>query len=143
VADYLTHDLTLDLGSELPEDTTLNMLQFRERRTTLVIARSTLPEQQTFEEACTLQLDLLRTRLGALSCTEPQPVSIGQDQAIEGTEMAIQFMRGDAPVYQLQLACQVPGQPRMLVINYSKPSAFTEVDVDHWRAIKSSVRFNR
>lgn len=142
MADYLTHDLTLDLGNALPEDTTLNMLQFRERRTTLVIARSTLPDKQTFEDAYRLQIDLLRKRLGTLSCTDPQPALIGQDQAIEGTEMAIQFMRGDAPVYQLQLACQVPGQPRMLVLNYSKPSAFTEVDVDHWRTIKRSLRFN-
>ncbi|WEL74384.1 hypothetical protein P0D92_19535 [Pseudomonas sp. CBSPAW29] len=28
MAEYLTQDLTVDLGDEMPEDTTLNMLQF-------------------------------------------------------------------------------------------------------------------
>lgn len=37
MARYLTQDLNVDLGDEMPEDTTLNMLQFRERQTTLVI----------------------------------------------------------------------------------------------------------
>lgn len=141
MARYLTQDLNVELGDEMPDDTTLNMLQFRQRRTTLVIARSTLPEHQTLDEAYTFQLDLLHKRLTALTCTDPVSVFIGEDEQVEGREAALQFMHANQPMYQLQLACQPPGQQRLLVLNYSKHSGFTEADIGHWRAIKDSLHF--
>ncbi|WP_315336749.1 DcrB-related protein [Pseudomonas grimontii] len=141
MARYLTQDLNVDLGDEMPEDTTLNMLQFRERQTTLVIARSALPEHQSLDDAYAFQLDLLHKRLTALTCTDPVTVFIGKDTHVEGREAALQFTHGNQPMYQLQLACQLPDQQRLLVLNYSKPSALTEADISHWRAIKDSLHF--
>ncbi|MBI6635227.1 DcrB-related protein [Pseudomonas paralactis] len=141
MARYLTQDLNVDLGDEMPEDTTLNMLQFRERQTTLVIARSTLPEHQTLDEAYAFQLDLLHKRLAALTCTDPVTVFIGKDKPVEGREAVLQFTHANKPMYQLQLACQLPGQQRLLVLNYSKHSALSEADIGHWRAIKDSLHF--
>lgn len=141
MAEYLTQDLTVDLGDEMPEDTTLNMLQFRERQTTLVIARSALPAQQTLDKAYAFQLDLLHKRLTALTCTDAVTVFIGKDKQVEGREAALQFTHANQPMYQLQLACQLPGQQRLLVLNYSKHSALTEADISHWRAIKDSLHF--
>lgn len=141
MARYLTQDLNVDLGDEMPEDTTLNMLQFRERQTTLVIARSALPEHQTLDEAYAFQLDLLHKRLAALTCTDPVTVFIGKDEPVEGREAVLQFTHANQPMYQLQLACQLPGQQRLLVLNYSKHSALSEADIGHWRAIKDSLHF--
>ncbi|WP_294738183.1 DcrB-related protein [uncultured Pseudomonas sp.] len=141
MARYLTQDLNVDLGDEMPDDTTLNMLQFRERQTTLIIARSALPEHQTLDAAYTFQLDLLHKRLTALTCTDPVTVFIGGDEQVEGREAALQFMHANQPMYQLQLACQLPGQQRLLVLNYSKHSALTEADIVHWREIKNSLHF--
>jgi len=141
MAEYLTQDLTVDLGEEMPEDTTLNMLQFCERQTTLVIARSALPPHQTLDDAYAFQLDLLRKRLNALTCTDAVTVFIGKDKQVEGREAALQFTHANQPMYQLQLACQLPGQQRLLVLNYSKHSALTEADISHWRAIKDSLHF--
>jgi len=141
MARYLTQDLNVDLGDEIPDDTTLNMLQFRGRQTTLVIARSALPEQQSLNDAYTFQLDLLHKRLTALTCTDPVTVFIGKDKQVEGREAVLQFMHANQPMYQLQLACQLPGQQRLLVLNYSKHSALTEADISHWRAIKDSLHF--
>lgn len=138
---YLTQDLIVDLGGDLLEDATLNMLQFRERQTTLVIARSPLPEQQTLDDAYTLQLELLSKQLSGFTCTVPQNVFIGQDPKTGGREVALQFMHGDQPTFQLQLACQLPGQQRLLVLNYSKHSMLTDADIEHWRWIKNSLRF--
>jgi len=141
MARYLTQDLNVDLGDEMPDDTTLNILQFRERQTTLVIARSALPEHQTLDAAYTFQLDLLHKRLTALTCTDPVTVFIGGDEQVEGREAALQFTHANQPMYQLQLACQLPGQQRLLVLNYSKHSALTEADIVHWREIKNSLHF--
>ena len=141
MARYLTQDLNVDLGDEMPEDTTLNMLQFRERQTTLVIARSALPEHQTLDEAYAFQLNLLHKRLAALTCTDPVTVFIGKDKPVEGREAVLQFTHANKPMYQLQLACQLPGQQRLLVLNYSQHSALSEADIGHWRAIKDSLHF--
>jgi len=141
MAQYLTQDLVLNLGDNRPEDTTLNMLQFQERKTTLVIARSALPEQQTLDDAYTLQLELLSKQLNGFTCTAPKHVLIGQDPKAEGLEAALQFMHGDQPTFQLQLACQLPGQQRLLVLNYSKHSLLTDADIEHWRWIKNNLRF--
>lgn len=141
MARYLTQELNADLGDEMPEDTTLNMLQFRGRQTTLVIARSVLPDHQTLDDAYTMQLDLLHKRLTALTCTDPVTVFIGKDEQVEGREAALQFTHVNQPMYQIQLACQLPGQQRLLVLNYSKHGALTEADISHWRAIKDSLHF--
>ena len=141
MAQYLTQDLIVDLGDNHPEDTTLNMLHFRERQTTLVIARSALPEQQTLDDAYTLQMELLRKQFSGFDCTDPKHVFIGQAPQSEGREVALQFMHGDQPTFQLQLACLLPGQQRLLVLNYSKHSLLTDADIEHWRWIKKSLRF--
>ena len=140
--EYLTHDVILNLGDEAPEDLTLNMLRFPNRQTTLVMARSPVATTKTLDEALDDQLNLLRKQSKALTITPAQVTRLGGNKhQVEGREMAIQFRVGDKPNYQLQAACLIPGQPRMLVLNYSKPGPLSDDDINHWRAIKDELRF--
>ncbi|MEG0245117.1 MAG: DcrB-related protein [Pseudomonas sp.] len=142
MAEYLTHDVILDLGGETPEDMTLNMLRFHERNTTLVIARSPVAYDKTLDEALNDQLIMLRKRSQKMTLTPAQVARLGSaEQHVEGREMAIQFMVGDKPNFQLQAACLIPGHQRMLVLNYSKPAPMSDDDISHWRAIKQKLRF--
>ncbi|MFF5866186.1 DcrB-related protein [Pseudomonas sp. NPDC012596] len=139
---YLTHDVILNLGDEAPEDLTLNMLRFASRQTTLVIARSAVANTKTLDEALDDQLNILRKKSKAMTITPPQVTRLGRNEHhVEGREMAIQFMVGDKPNYQLQATCLIPGQQRMLVLNYSKPEPLSDDDINHWRAIKDELRF--
>lgn len=142
MADYLTQDLTIDFGDEMPEDSTLNMLRFPQRNTTLVIARSAVEPQQSLDEALTAQLELLRHKTQTLTIGPRHVTHLGRDQAVEGREMTIQFEVGGTPNVQLQVACLIPGQARLLVLNYSKPGPFGEHDLAHWQAIKKATRLS-
>lgn len=141
MAAYLTQDLVLELGDETPEDTTMNMLTFRQRGTTLVIARSPLAAGQTLEALYLQQLAQLRERLGAI-ISEPQPVSAGVDRGIHGLEVSLQFKRGEVVSYQRQLAYAPSGQARFVVVSYSKETPLEAVDLAHWEALKAGLRLN-
>jgi len=141
MAAYLTQDLTLELGNETPEDTSMNMLAFRERGTSLVIARSPLPAGQTLESLYRQQLEQLRERLGAV-ISEPQPVSAGAAQNIHGLEISLQFKRGEGVSYQRQLAYAPAGQARFVAISYSKETPLEPADLAHWQAIKAGLQLN-
>lgn len=143
MTEYLTHDLILDLDEELPEDLTLNMLRFRARDTTLVMARSPVANDKTLDEAIDDQLRMLRKKSKAITITPTKIARFGGDeQQVEAREMAIEFMFGDKPTFQLQAACLIPGRHRLLVLNYSKPAPLNSDDIEHWRAIKQKLRFN-
>ncbi|QXH37041.1 DcrB-related protein [Pseudomonas muyukensis] len=141
MAAYLTQDLVLDLGDETPEDTSMNMLAFRERGTSLVIARSPLPEGQTLESLYLQQLAQLRERLAAV-ISEPQPVSAGVARDIHGLETSLQFKRGDVVSYQRQLAYAPAGQARFVAVSYSKQTPLEPADLVHWETIKAGLRLN-
>ncbi|QXH52824.1 DUF1795 domain-containing protein [Pseudomonas fakonensis] len=141
MAAYLTHDLTLELGDETPEDTSMNMLAFRERGTSLVIARSPLPAGQTLEDLYQQQLAQLRERLGAV-ISEPQPTLAGAARDIHGLEVSLQFKRGEVLSYQRQLAYTPPGQARFVAVSYSKQAPLTPTDLAHWEAIKAGLQLN-
>jgi hypothetical protein len=143
MTEYLTHDMILNLGEEAPEDLTLNMLRFRARDTTLVMARSPVANDKTLDEAIDDQLRILREKSKAIAITPAKIAHLGTDEhPIEAREMAIEFMVGDKTQFQLQLACLIPGQHRLLVLNYSKPGPLSTDDIEHWRAIKQKLRFN-
>lgn len=143
MTEYLTHDLILTLGEEVPEDLTLNMLRFRARDTTLVIARSHIADDKTLDDAIKDQLRMLREKSKAMTITPPKTARLGADEhPVEAREMAIEFMVGNKPQFQLQAACLIPGQHRLLVLNYSKPAPLSSGDIEHWRAIKQKLRFN-
>lgn len=143
MTDYLTHDLVLNLGEEMPEDLTLNMLRFHARDTTLVIARSPVGNDKTLDDAVEDQLRILRKKSKAMTITPAKIERLGPNEhPIEAREMAIEFMVGDKPHFQLQTACLIPGQQRLLVLNYSKPAPLSSDDIAHWRAIKQKLRFN-
>lgn len=131
-----------DLGEEAPEDLTLNMLRFRARDTTLVMARSPVANDKTLDQAIDDQLRMLRKKSGAMTITPTKIARLGGgEHSVEAREMAIEFKVGDKPNFQLQAACMIPGQHRLLVINYSKPSPLSSDDIEHWRAIKQQLRF--
>lgn len=142
MANYLTQDLTIDFGDEMPEDSTLNMLRFPQRNTTLVIARSAIEPQQSLDEALTAQLELLRNKTQTLTISPRQVTYLGNDEHVEGREMSIQFEVGNTPNFQLQVACLIPGQARMLVLNYSKPGPLSDTDIAHWQAIKHATHLS-
>jgi len=143
MTEYLTHDLILYLGEEVPEDLTLNMLRFRARDTTLVMARSPVADDKTLDEAIEDQLQMLREKSKAMTITPTKIARLGvDDQPVEAREMGIEFMVGNKSHFQLQAACLIPGQHRLLVLNYSKPNPLNTDDIEHWRAIKQKLRFN-
>ncbi|MFY1031151.1 MULTISPECIES: DcrB-related protein [Pseudomonas] len=110
-----------DLGEEAPEDLTLNMLRFRARDTTLVMARSPVANDKTLDQAIDDQLRMLRKKSGAMTITPTKIARLGGgEHSVEAREMAIEFKVGDKPNFQLQAACMILGQHRLLVINYSK-----------------------
>jgi len=142
MTEYLTHDVILDLSEESPEDLTLNMLRFANRGTTLVMARSPVAHDKTLDEAIDDQLNMLRKKSKAMTITPTQAVYLGRSEPpVEAREMAIQFMVGNKPNFQLQAACLIPGQQRMLVLNYSKHGPLDDEDIRHWWAIKHKLRF--
>ncbi|WP_459207669.1 DcrB-related protein [Pseudomonas sp. MLB6B] len=140
MTEYLTHDVILNLGEEVPEDLTLNMLRFSTRETTLVIARSPVAPGKTLDEALEEQLRILRDKSKAMTFTHSKVVRLGNDQQLEAREMAIELKVGDTPNFQLQAACLIPDQHRLLVLNYSKPGPWNDGDIQHWRAIKQTLR---
>lgn len=143
MTEYLTHDLILDLGEELPEDLTLNMLRFRARDTTLVMARSPVANDKTLDDAVEVQLRILREKSKAIIITPAKNAHLGaDDHPVEAREMAIEFLVGARTHFQLQVACLIPSQHRLLVLNYSKPGPLSTDDIKHWRAIKQKLRFN-
>ncbi|WP_409260363.1 DcrB-related protein [Pseudomonas putida] len=96
MTDYLTHDLILNLGEEIPEDLTLNMLRFRTRDTTLVVARSPVGNDKTLDDAVEDQLRILRKKSKAMTITPMQIACLGAaEHPIEAREMAIEFMVGE------------------------------------------------
>ncbi|TLP55080.1 MULTISPECIES: DcrB-related protein [Pseudomonas] len=142
MTEYLTQDVLLDLGEEAPEDLTLNMLRFANRGTTLVVARSPVTHNKTLDEAIEDQLNVLRKKSKAMAITATQVARLGdKEQFVEAREMAIQFMVGEKLNFQLQAACLVPYQQRLLVLNYSKPGPLSDSDIEHWRGIKQKLRF--
>lgn len=138
---YCTNDLLIGFPGDQPDDNSLNVFIFKERQTTLVIARGALEEGTTLASTYAQQLKALKHQVKALQCTEPKAVMTGENSLLEGLEVVTQFIQGNSPSYQYQLVCQVPGEPRMLALTYSKKSLLTDADCDHWRAIKRTLRF--
>lgn len=138
---YITNDLLIGFPDDQPEDATLNVFMFKKRQTTLVIARGALEEGGTLASTYAKQLDVFKKQVKAFQCTEPKAVWTGENDRLEGLEVATQFIRGTESSWQFQLVCQLPDQPRMLAISYSKNSALTDADGEHWRAIKRTLRF--
>lgn len=139
--EYITHDLIIGLGNETPEDASVNMLVFRERSTTLVIARGPMDPHKTLAETHTQQLSELRKKVTAFKCTKPAEVRVGVDRNIVAMEVQTEFTQGNALSCQYQLACELPGESRLLALTYSKGSTLTEADFDHWETLKQSLRF--
>jgi len=143
MTEYLTHDLILNLGEETPEDLTLNMLRFRARDTTLVIARNSVGNGKTLDDAIEDQLRILRKKSKDMTITPTKIARLGTDeQPIDAREAAIEFRVGDKLHFQLQAGCLIPGQQRLLVLNYSKSGPLSSADIAHWRAIKQKLRFH-
>ncbi|WDY55986.1 DcrB-related protein [Pseudomonas sp. PSKL.D1] len=140
MADYVTHDAILDLGNDTPEDQSMNMLRFKPRGTTLVIVRSPVLPGQSLQDAVRDQMELLRRKTHSLNISGLQATRFGPDQQMEGWEMALDFTVGKQPNVQLQAACLIPGQQRMLVLNYSKHGLMNNQDLQHWRALKRGLR---
>ena len=67
-----------DLGEEAPEDLTLNMLRFRARDTTLVMARSPVANDKTLDQAIDDQLRMLRKKSGAMTITPTKIARLGE-----------------------------------------------------------------
>lgn len=85
---FLTHDVILNLGDEIPEDLTLNMLRFASRQTTLVIARSAVANNKTLDEALEDQLTILRIQSKAMTITPTQVTRLGRNEhAVEGLSL--------------------------------------------------------
>lgn len=96
---------------------------------------------KTLAETSTHQLSELRKKVTAFKCTKPEEVRVGVDRDIVAMEVQAQFTQGHTLSCQYQLACELPGQPRLLALTYSKGSVFTQADFDHWQNIKQSLRF--
>lgn len=139
--EYITHDLIIGLGTETPDDNSINMLVFKPRGTTLVIARGPMDPHKTLAETATHQLSKLRKKVTAFKCTKPEEVRVGVDRNIVAMEVQAQFTQGHTLSCQYQLACELPGQPRLLALTYSKGSELTQADFDHWQTLKQSLRF--
>lgn len=139
--EYITHDLIIGLGNEIPEDASVNVLVFRARGTTLVLARGPLAPHKTLAETATHQLSELRKKVTAFKCTKPEEVRVGVDRNIVAMEVQAQFTQGHTLSCQYQLTCELPGQPRLLALTYSKGGELTHADFDHWQTLKQSLRF--
>lgn len=139
--EYITQDLIIGTGNEIPEDASVNMLVFRERGTTLVLARGPMVPHKTLAETHTQQLSELRKKVTAFKCTKPVEMRVGVDRNIVAMEVQTEFTQGNALSCQYQLACELPGEPRLLALTYSKGSTLTEADFDHWEMLKQSLRF--
>lgn len=139
--EYITHDLIIGLGNEMPDDNSVNMLVFKTRGTTLVLARGLMNPQETLAETYTHQLSELRKKVTAFKCTKPAEVRVGVDRNIVAMQVQTEFTQGNALSCQYQLACELPGEPRLLALTYSKGSTLTEADFDHWETLKQSLRF--
>lgn len=101
------------------------------------MARSSVANDKTLDQAIDDQLRMLRKKSGAMTITPTKIARLGGgEHSVEAREMAIEFKVGDKPNFQLQAACLIPGQHRLLVINYSKPSPLSSDHIEHWRGIQ-------
>lgn len=138
---YITHELSIDLPNDEPQDLTMNILAFNERGTNLVIGRGFITDNETLQNSVDNQLKTLRQK--GCVCGDLNKVFIGKNENIIAYEVNIDLIQNNIPTHQLQVNVQIPDTNRTLAISYTKyQQPFTEQDKAHWQEIKNNFDFN-
>lgn len=124
------------------QDATMNILRDEESGLSLVISRGAIPENSDFEQEFHRQWEMLRTQMGEVRQSEFERVSAGPENNIRAVEVETSFSRNGQPLWQKQLAVQVPDKPVLMIFTLSAQHAFTEEESLRWNAIKQSLTLN-
>ncbi len=138
---YITNDTQIEIPSEDIQDTTLNILKFKDLNTSLIISRSKIGETETLESSLDDQLKRLENSVKGLKFQQKNKINFGKEQDIEAFELRNQFTKGSEKVYQFQLVCLIPNTRNMIALSYVKSTEFGEKELEHWQMIKQSFAF--
>ncbi|PIT56767.1 DcrB-related protein [Snodgrassella alvi] len=138
---YNTNDTQFEIPSTNLQDSTLNILKFKDLGTSLVMSRSQLAEQETLESSLDDQLKRLENSVKGLKFEQKNKISFGKNQDIEAFELRNQFIKGTEKVYQYQLVCLIPDTRTMFAMSYVKNTELGEQELAHWQQIKQNFEF--
>ncbi|PIT11061.1 DcrB-related protein [Snodgrassella alvi] len=138
---YNTNDTQFEIPSTNLQDSTLNILKFKDLGTSLVMSRSQLAEEETLESSLDSQLKRLEDSVKGLKFEQKNKISFGKNKDIEAFELSNQFIKGTEKVYQYQLVCVIPGTRTLFAMNYVKNTEFGKKELAHWQLIKQSFEF--
>ncbi|MCO6519398.1 DcrB-related protein [Snodgrassella sp.] len=138
---YNTNDTQFEIPSTNLQDSTLNILKFKDLGTSLVMSRSQLAEEETLESSLDDQLKRLENSVKGLKFEQKNKISFGKNQNIEAFELRNQFIKGTEKVYQYQLVCLIPDTRTMFAMSYVKNTELGEQELAHWQQIKQNFEF--
>ncbi|PIT13345.1 DcrB-related protein [Snodgrassella alvi] len=138
---YNTNDTQFEIPSTNLQDSTLNILKFKDLGTSLVMSRSQLAEEETLESSLDDQLKRLENSVKGLKFEQKNKISFGKNQDIEAFELRNQFIKGTEKVYQYQLVCLIPDTRTMFAMSYVKNTELGEQELAHWQQIKQNFEF--
>lgn len=124
------------------QDSTMNILRDDESGVSLVVTRGAIPDGSDFEKELHRQWEMLRAQLGEITQSEFVRVMAGTDNSLRAVEVETSFVRNDQPLWQKQLAVQLPEKPVLLLFTLSALRPFSEEDGQRWSAFKQSLTLN-
>lgn len=139
---YSLQEASFSLFPAAWQDATLNILRDEESGLSLVISRGPIPDESDFEQEFHRQWETLRTQMGDVEQSAFERVSVGPENNIRAVEVATAFTRNAQPLWQKQLALQLPDQPVMMIFTLSAQRPFNDADTPRWNAIKQSLKLN-
>lgn len=147
---YYIQEGVFDLPIALKEDQTINILQLDEEGLSLVISRSDLKADETFNASFNRQIKQLEKSMKGFLIKDRKNIKIGGEQSAAGIECYNQFETDKHFICQYQFAAQV--ENKMLVFSYAKhielglaqeQPELKKLNQAHWDHIKKSFVLNK
>ncbi len=124
------------------QDTSMTVLRDDESGLSVVVSRGVIPEGSDAEKEFHRQWDVLRAQMGEISQSDFHRITAGTDGTIPATEVETVFERNRQPLWQRQLAVQIPDKPVLMIFTLSALRPFTDEDGERWDALKQTLTLN-
>ncbi|MBP0593855.1 DUF1795 domain-containing protein [Paraburkholderia sp. LEh10] len=136
---YQTNEIALTLPAEEFLDSTLNAIRLPSLDASLVISRGAMPDGATLESVIDEQIQKLGSQVQDLHYAPRQVLKIGAGHDLTALELRSRFTRGKETLHQYQVAFVVPGTRLLMALTYTRSSALTQADAEHWETIKKGL----
>ncbi|MFS2223222.1 DcrB-related protein [Pantoea sp. B65] len=124
------------------QDNTINILRDDNSGLSLVVTRGAIPDGSDVEQELQRQWEMLRAQAGEITRSGFVRVTAGADNSLRAVAVESAFVRNHLPLWQKQLALQLPAKPVMLLFTLSALRPFSEEDGQRWSALQQSLTLN-